>query len=89
MSSGTASRQDKLTDMEWKRKQGYDLIEKNFKNSEISKMLHVDRRTVYSWRVRKENDVGYENIKQKGAKSRLSEEQKKQLKKILEDGASQ
>ncbi len=89
MSSGTASRQDKLTDMEWKRKQGYDLIEKNFKNSEISKVLHVNRRTVYSWRVRKENNVGYENIKQKGAKSRLSEDQKKQLKKILEDGASQ
>jgi len=78
-----------LTDMEWKRKQGYDLIEKNFKNSEISKILHVNRRTVYSWRVRKENNVGYENIKQKGAKSRLSEDQKKKLKKILEDGSSQ
>jgi len=89
MSSGTVHKRDKLTDMEWKRKQGYDLIRKGMKKSEISKMLHVDRRTVYSWTIRMENNIGYRNRKQKGQESRLSEEQKKKLKKILDDGASQ
>ncbi len=53
MTSGTRiSRHDgKLSDIEWKRKQGYDMLRRGMKRSVISKKLGVDRKTIYNWSI--------------------------------------
>ena len=63
------------------------MIEKAMKNSVISKALHVDRKTVYNLTLRMENDIDWKRRKQKGAKSRLTNNQNGKLKKIIEEGA--
>ena len=88
MAENTSSRvHEKIVEEELKRRQGYEMIEKGMKNSVISGELHVDRRTVYNWRLRMEKDIDWKRRKQKGARSRLTNDQKEKLKKIIEEGA--
>lgn len=77
---------DKLSVIEWKRKQGYDMLRQGMKKSVISEKLGVDRKTVYNWSVRMEDGIDFKNRKQKGGISRLSPEQKKKLKEIIDNG---
>jgi len=77
---------EKLSEKEWKRKKGYEMLKSGFKKSEIARKLHVDRKTVYNWSVRMDRDIHWKDRKQKGAKSRLSREQKLVLKKIIDAG---
>ena len=83
-----SGKHEKIVAEEFKRKQGYEMIEKGLKNSVIAEKLQVDRRTVYNWRLRKEREIDWKRRKQKGATSRLSEKQKEKLKKIIDDGAT-
>lgn len=48
----------------------------------------MDRKTVYNLRLRMENDIYWKRTKQNGAKSRLTDNQKGKLKKIIEEGAT-
>lgn len=88
MTSGRADSKshEKLSENEWKRKKGYSMLKDGLKKSEIAEKLHVDRKTVYNWSVRMEKDLDWKNRKQRGAKSRLSAEQKRELKKIIDAG---
>ena len=84
--TGISKHDGKLSDIEWKRKQGYDMLRRGMKKSVISKKLGVDRKTIYNWSVRMENGIDFKNRKQKGGISRLSPEQKKKLKEIIDNG---
>ena len=78
-----SGKHEKIVAEEFKRRQGYDMIEKGLKNSVIAEKLQVDRMTVYNWRLRKEREIDWKRRKQKGATCRLSEKQKEKLKKII------
>ncbi|EQD55576.1 ISXoo2 transposase [mine drainage metagenome] len=77
---------EKLSEMEWKRKKGYRMLENGLRKSEIAKKLRVDRKTVYNWSARMEKGIDWKNRKQRGAESRLSAGQKCDLKKIIDAG---
>lgn len=81
-----SSSSDNLSEIEWKRKHGYEMLREGKKRSVIAAKLGVDRKTVYNWSMRMEKGIDWKNRKQKGAKSRLSPEQKGKLKKIIDSG---
>jgi transposase len=76
-----------LTETEWKRKEGMELLRSGMKQTAVAKKVGVNRRTVYEWKKRIENDHDYRSRKKAGRKSRLSVEQKETLKKIIDSGA--
>ena len=76
-----------LTETEWKRKEGMELLRSGMKQTAVAKKVGVNRRTVYEWKKRIENDHDYRSRKKAGRKSRLSVEQKETLKKIIDSCA--
>ena len=57
------------------------------KQTAVARKVGVNRRSVYEWKKRIKNDHDYWSTKKVGRKSRLSGEQKKTLKKIIDSGA--
>ena len=78
---------EQLYEMEWKRGRGYEMLCQGMKKSVISMKLGVNRKIVYNWFKRIENDCDYRSRKKTGRKSHLSGEQKETLKKIIDSGA--
>lgn len=76
-----------MTEMEWKRKQGMELLRMGTKQAHVARKMGVNRRTVYDWRKRMDNDQDFRNRKKKGRNSRLTDDQKKRLKEIIDNGA--
>ena len=76
-----------MTEMEWKRKQGMELLRSGTKQAHVARKMGVNRRTVYDWRKRMDNDQDFRNRKKKGRNSRLTDDQKKRLKEIIDNGA--
>ena len=77
---------DKSEIREWKRKQGFEMLRKGMKKSVISEKLEVNRKTVYNWSVKLEHNSDWHDRKQPGSRSKLTEEQKEKLKKIIDSG---
>ena len=76
-----------ITEPEWKRKKGMDLLRSGMKQMEVVRKLGVARRTVYEWNRRLENHEDFRNRKKSGRKPRLSSHQKEELKNIIDAGA--
>ena len=76
-----------LTETEWKRKEGMELLRSGMKQTAVAKKVGVNPRTVYEWKKRIENDHGYRSRKKTDRKSHLPVEQKETLKKIIDSGA--
>lgn len=77
-----------VTEAEWKRKKGMELLASGMKQIRVARKLGVNRRTVYEWKRRLDNNRDFRNGKKSGRPSRLSEEQKSLLKKIIDNGAA-
>ena len=86
MASVTKNNHDKISEREWKRKRGFEMLSKGMKKSVISKKLGVDRKTVYNWSKRMESDRDWKDHKSGGRHQKLSKEQKEKLKDIINDG---
>ena len=52
--------------MELKRKQEMELLRMGTKQTHIARKMEVNRRTVYDWKKRVENDQGFRNRKEGG-----------------------
>ena len=77
---------DKSEVREWKRKQGFEMLKKGMKKSVISRKLGVNRRTVYNWSIKLEQNGDWHDKKQPGSRSKLTKVQKEKLKKIIDSG---
>lgn len=77
---------DKAEVREWKRKQGFEMLKKGMKKSVISRKLGVNRRTVYNWSIKLEQNGDWHDKKQPGSRSKLTKVQKEKLKKIIDSG---
>ena len=75
---------DKAEVREWKRKQGFEMLKKGMKKSVISRKLGVNRRTVYNWSIKLEQNGDWHDRKQPGSRSKLTKVQKEKLKKIID-----
>lgn len=86
MASGAKTISNKLSQRGWKRKKGFETLRKSMKKSEISEELGGDRRTIYNWSARTENEKDYEDQKPKGIPQKLAKDQKDKLKAIIHKG---
>jgi transposase len=77
-----------MTEMEWKRKQGMKLLRSGIKQAQVARKMGVNRRTVYDWKKRVDDDQDFRNRKKKGRNSRLTDKQKEELKGIIDGGAT-
>ena len=77
-----------MTEMEWKRKQGMKLLRSGMKQAQVARKIGVNRRTVYDWKKRVDDDQDFRNRKKKGRNSRLTDKQKEELKRIIDGGAT-
>ena len=77
-----------MTEMEWKRKQGMKLLRSGMKQAQVARKMGVNRRTVYDWKKRIDNNQDFRNRKKKGRNSRLTDKQKEELKRIIDGGAT-
>ncbi len=68
-------------------RQGMELLRSGMKQAHVARKMGVNRRTVYDWKKRVENDQGFRNRKKKGRNSRLTDDQKKRLKEAIDNGA--
>ena len=64
-----------------------ELLRSGMKQTAVARKVGVNRRTVYEWKKRIENDHDYRSRKKTGRKSHLSVDQKETLKKIIDSGA--
>ena len=86
MASGQKNKDRKMSEREWKRKRGFEMLKRGKKKSEISRRLGVDRKTVYNWSVRIERERDWEDKKPYGRPEKLTKEQKDRLKTIIDSG---
>jgi transposase len=77
-----------MTEMEWKRKRGMELLRSGMKQAHVARKMGVNRRTVYDWKKRVDNDHDFRNRKKKGRNSRLTDKQKEELKRIIDSGGT-
>ncbi len=75
-----------MTEMEWKRKQGMELLRMGTKQAHVARKMGVNRRTVYDWRKRMDNGQDFRNRK-KRRNSRLTDLQRANLKETIDNGA--
>lgn len=73
---------------ELRRKRGYDLLNEGKPKAEIARMLDVDWTSINKWskRLKERGYDSWRDIKQKGRPEKLSPEQKKKLKEIMDNG---
>ena len=77
-----------MTEMEWKRKKGMELLRSGIKQAHVALRMGMNRKTVYDWKKRVENGQGFRNRKKKRRNSRLTDKQKAELKRIVDSGAT-
>lgn len=77
-----------MTEMEWKRKKGMELLRSGIKQAQVVIRMGVNGKTVYDWKKRVENGHGSRNRKKKRRNSRLTDKQKAELKRIVDSGAT-
>ena len=77
-----------MTEMEWKRKRGMELLRSGMKQAHVARRMRVNRRTVYDWKKRVDDNKGFRNGKKNGRNSRLTDKQKTDLKRIIDSGAT-
>ena len=77
-----------MTEMEWRRKKGMELIRSGMKQAHVARRMGVNRRTVYDWKKRIDDNQGFRNGKKRGRNSRLTDKQKEELKRIIDGGAT-
>ena len=52
-----------MTETEWKRKQGMKLLRSGMKQAQVARKIGVNRRTVYDWKKRIDDDQDFRNRK--------------------------
>ncbi|MDH2905131.1 MAG: IS630 family transposase [Methanomassiliicoccales archaeon] len=78
-----------ISEREWKRRKGYELLRAGVRKADIARTLDVDWKTVKRWERRREGGGAdsWKDVKQPGKPSKLSGKQRQMLMKILIKGA--
>ena len=78
-----------ISEREWKRRKGYELLRAGVRKADIARTLGVDWKTVKRWERRMEGGCAdsWKDVKQPGKPSKLSGKQRQMLMKILIKGA--
>ncbi len=78
-----------ISEREWKRRKGYELLRKGARKADIARTLEVSWNTVGRWEKRMKNggSGSWKDVKPPGKPSKLSVKQRQALMKILVNGA--
>ena len=81
-------RSDKPSFRELRRKKGYDLLVEGRQKAEIARKLDITWVTVNKWskRLKKYGYDSWRDVKPKGRPEKLSSDQKKKMKEIIDNG---
>ena len=83
------SKNKDISEREWKRRKGYELLSKGVRNADLARTLEVSWNTVGRWAKRMNNgdNSSWKDVKPPGKPSKLSGKQRQELLKILVKGA--